>query len=167
MRLLLLLFLGFTFFSCKNKDCIPTPCAPPNLNMESKFDIHFCLDDAPNCFRENELTEVIFTEWDINSGELVQKFEIDNLEDANYVISIGSGVSPLKFSFGDDSKDPLLQVQYFYEIEIPQINKNYRIDNFQFEEEEPCSCIETIIESIDLDGTSIEVSDNSFVLSKT
>lgn len=153
-------FLLVIFVSCnKEKPCIDPVCAPPNINRVAIFQIKFCQNpEDALCFSVQELNEIIFTTRVISTSEIIESVTIENIVETDYTITIGGNTGVYDFGPEPSGINVLQDVQYFYEIEIPAIERSYKIDNFQFAgNTEPCSCPE-------YDFQSVQVNDKLYTL---
>lgn len=164
-------FVILAFTACGNgeDDCIIPPCAQPNLNAFSSLKINFCTS-GDDCFTVDELAEITFSEIAIETEELIRLTEITNLEENGFSLNIGnkSNLNLPDFLFGPEpsGSTALATPVYFYEIDIPQLGRKYRIENLVFQPSEECSCPNYNFASLSLASEIVEVIDNTITLKK-
>ena len=160
----LVLFAICLFSSCSEDeliDCIPPPCAQPDINYAAQLLIRFCTEGA-NCFSAEELELIYFIEDTGNTPTATDTAAITDLANRDFTILVGGG-GP--FLFGPE-EDNLTAVAYRYKIVIPEGGLIYSIDQLTFEPTGVCECPSNQFTSGSLNGLATEIVNNELVITK-
>ncbi|MFK8006862.1 MAG: hypothetical protein AB8H03_10845 [Saprospiraceae bacterium] len=164
MKFLKLLTLTILFFACKSEKCVIPDCPTPNINIYSILEITF-----DSSFSEEELSEVFFTTKRIGSDDIVSIDTITNLQETNFQITIGAIDRGGQFIFGEQRSgiNALQFVEYFYEVEIPETNHFYILNELKFKsDDDPCRCPDYNFESAILNDSLVILELNTLTLKK-
>ncbi|MFK7774500.1 MAG: hypothetical protein AB8F94_20320 [Saprospiraceae bacterium] len=120
-------------------------------------------------FSKEELSEVFCSTKRIGSDDIVSIDTITNLQETNFQITIGEMNQGGQFLFaGQESGLYAVQyVEYFYDVEIPETNHFYILDELKFKtDDEPCHCPDYNFQSAVLNDSLIVLESNTLILKK-